>query len=116
MACIILRNSAVRVHDSQAFSMMNVTREHIRRILQLREMLLSFLIGFNLVSAIVAHKKTRHQRAHVDAQFLLSVARTSTKVTGGTVCFKKKKHCGISHNEMLGKRFEKKGDRGSTER
>ena len=115
MACIILRNSAVRVHDSQAFSMMNVTREHISRILQLREMLLSFLIGFNLVSAIVAHKKTRHQRAHVDAQFLLSVVRTSTKVTGGTVCLKKK-HCGISHNEMLGKTFEKRGDRGSTER
>ena len=51
--CILLSRSAVRVHDSQAFRKMDVTREHIRHILELREMLLSFQPGFSLVSAAV---------------------------------------------------------------
>ena len=41
----------MRVHDSQAYRKMDVTREHTRRILQLREILLSFQICFNLVNA-----------------------------------------------------------------
>ena len=41
------------VHDSQAYWKMDVTRERIRRILELREMLLSFQTGFNLVNAAV---------------------------------------------------------------
>ena len=53
MARILLRSSSVRVHDSQANWKMDVTRECIRRILELRGMLLSFQTGFNLVSAIV---------------------------------------------------------------
>ena len=53
MACILLWSSAVRVHDSQAYWKMEVTREHISCILELREMLLSFHTGFNLVSAAV---------------------------------------------------------------
>ena len=53
MACILLWSSAVRVHDSQAYRKMDVTREHISHILELREILLSFQIGFNLVSAAV---------------------------------------------------------------
>ena len=40
-------------HDSQACRKMDVTRERIRRILELREMLLLFETGFNLVSAAV---------------------------------------------------------------
>ena len=36
MACILLWSSAVRVHDSQACTKMDVTREHISRILELR--------------------------------------------------------------------------------
>ena len=36
MACILLWNSAVRVHDSQAYRKMDVTRERISRILELR--------------------------------------------------------------------------------
>ena len=44
----------MRVHDSQAYWKMDVTREHIRRILELREILLSFQTGFNLISAAVA--------------------------------------------------------------
>ena len=53
MACILLWSSAVKVHDSQAYRKMDVTGEHISRILELRETLLSFQTGFNLVNAAV---------------------------------------------------------------
>ena len=59
MACILLLlllffcSSAVRVHDSHAYRQIDVTREHISRILELRKVLLSFQTGFNLVSAAV---------------------------------------------------------------
>ena len=52
MACIHLWSSAVRVHDLQAHRKMDVTKEHIRRILELRE-ILSFQTGFSLVNAAV---------------------------------------------------------------
>ena len=54
MACILLWNSAVRVHDSQAYRKMDVTKERISRILELREKLLSFQTDVILVSAAVA--------------------------------------------------------------
>ena len=54
MACILLWSSAVRVHDSQAHRKMDVTRERISRILELREILLSFQTGFSLVNSAVA--------------------------------------------------------------
>ena len=41
------------VHDSQTYRKMDVTREHISHILELREILLSFQTGFNFVSAAV---------------------------------------------------------------
>ena len=50
MACILLWSCAVRVHDSQAHRKMDVTRE---RILELREILLSFRTGLSLVNAAV---------------------------------------------------------------
>ena len=53
MACILLWSSAVRVHDSQAYRKMVVTTEHIRHILEPREILLSFHTGFNLVNAAI---------------------------------------------------------------
>ena len=53
MACILLWSSAVRVHDSQAYRKMNVTRERISHILELREILLSIQSGFSLVNAAV---------------------------------------------------------------
>ena len=53
MACILLWSSAVRVHDSQAYKKMDVTRKRIRYILELREVLLSFQTGFNLDNAAV---------------------------------------------------------------
>ena len=52
MACILLWSSSVRVHDSQAYRKMDVTREH-SCILELREIVLSFQTGFNLVNAAV---------------------------------------------------------------
>ena len=53
MACIPLWRFAVRVHDSQVNRKMDVTRERISRILELREIFLSFQTGFNLVNAAV---------------------------------------------------------------
>ena len=41
----------MRVHDSQAYTKMDVTRVLLSLILELREILLSFQIGFNLVNA-----------------------------------------------------------------
>ena len=43
----------MRVHDSQTYWKMDVTRERIGRILKLREILLSVQTGFNLVNAAV---------------------------------------------------------------
>ena len=43
----------MKVHDSQAYRKMDVTTEHISRILELREILLPFQTGFNLVNAAV---------------------------------------------------------------
>ena len=53
MACVLLWSSAVRVHDSQAYRKMDVKRERISRILELREILLSIETGFRLVNAVV---------------------------------------------------------------
>ena len=53
MACILLWSSAVTVHDLQAYRKMDVTRERISLIFELREILLSFKTGFNLVNAAV---------------------------------------------------------------
>ena len=53
MAYILLWSSAVRVHESQTYRKMDVTRERISHILELREILLSFQTGFNLVNAVV---------------------------------------------------------------
>ena len=41
----------MRVHDSQAYRKMDVTRERISRILELTEILLSIQTGFSLVNA-----------------------------------------------------------------
>ena len=54
MACILLWSCAVRVHDSHAYRKMDVIRERISHVLELREILLSIQIGFSLVNAAVA--------------------------------------------------------------
>ena len=43
----------MRFHDLQVYRKMDVTRERIGRILELREIILSFQTGFNLVNAAV---------------------------------------------------------------
>ena len=43
----------MKVHDSQAYRKMDVTRERINRILELRKIPLSFQTGFSLVNAVV---------------------------------------------------------------
>ena len=43
----------MRVHDSQAYRKMDVTKERVSRILELREILLSIQTGFTFVSAAV---------------------------------------------------------------
>ena len=53
MACILLWSYTVRVRDSHAYRKMDVTREHISCVLELREILLSIQTCFNLVSAAV---------------------------------------------------------------
>ena len=58
LACILLWSSAVRVHDSQAYRKMDMTRERISRILELREILLSFQTGFSLVNAATLQDST----------------------------------------------------------
>ena len=50
--CSLLCSSAVRIHDSEAYRKMDVTRERISHIMELRE-ILSFQTGFNLVNASV---------------------------------------------------------------
>ena len=44
----------MRVHDSQAYRKLDVTRERISRILELREIPLSIQTVFSLVNAAVA--------------------------------------------------------------
>ena len=44
----------MRVRDSHAYRKMDVTREHISRILELRDILLSFQTGFDFVNAAIA--------------------------------------------------------------
>ena len=55
MACILFWSSTVKVHDSQAYRKVDLTKERISRILELRvrEILLSFQTGFSLVNAAV---------------------------------------------------------------
>ena len=43
----------MRVHDSQAYRKVDVTKERISRILELREILLSIQTGFSLDNAAV---------------------------------------------------------------
>ena len=50
MACILLWSSAVRVHDSQAYRKMDVTRERISRILDRKHLFFSLSLTFSDVN------------------------------------------------------------------
>ena len=65
MACIFLWSSAVRVPNSQAYRKMDLTRECISCILELREIHLLSQTGFDLVFAsldrkIISESNSRH--------------------------------------------------------
>ena len=66
MACILLWSSAVRVHDSQAYRKMDVTRERISRILELREILLSIRLTFS--------RNLKQNKAHKLVRFALVIS------------------------------------------
>ena len=53
MACVLLWSSAVKAHDIQAYRKMDVTRERISHMWELREILLQIQTGFILVNASV---------------------------------------------------------------
>ena len=53
-ACVLFSYSAVKVHDSQAYRNLEMTREHIRFTFGPRDMLLSLRMGFSFVRAAVA--------------------------------------------------------------
>ena len=80
MACI-LRSSALRFHDSQAYRKMDVTRERISRTLELREILLSSQTDFNLVN--VNHSVNHNLQVSVNHSLLVSfsVAVTSSALS-----------------------------------
>ncbi len=85
MACILLWSSAVRVHDSQAYRKMDVTRERISRILELKEILLSIQIGFSLVSAAVACAILQ-SNSGLEPSLVITEPRYLKLVTDSTFC------------------------------
>ena len=52
-ACVLFSNSAVKVHDSQAYRNMEITKERISFTFDPRDMLLSLQMGFSFVRAAV---------------------------------------------------------------
>ena len=53
-AWVLFSNSAVKVHDSQAYRNMEITREHISFTFDPRDILLSLQMGFSFVRTAVA--------------------------------------------------------------
>ena len=53
-ACVLFSNSAVKVHDSQAYRNVGMTRERIISTFNPRNMLLSLAFGFSFVRAAAA--------------------------------------------------------------
>ena len=85
MACILLRSSAVRVHYLQAYSRMDVTRERISLILELREIFLSFQSGFNFVNAAVV-RAILESNSGVEPSSLITEPRYLKLVTVSSLC------------------------------
>ena len=54
-AYVLFSNSAVKVHDSQAYSNMEMTRECISFTFDPSDMLLSLQMGFSIVTAAVTY-------------------------------------------------------------
>ena len=78
-------NSAVMVHDSQAYRKMDVTRECVSCILELREILLSFQDGFNLINAAVVYA-VLESISGLDPSSVLTEPRYLKLVTVSSFC------------------------------
>ena len=65
MACILLCSPAVRVHDSQAYTKLDVTKEHISPTLELREMLQRHTVQLQKGTDCFAGHKLLHQQSDV---------------------------------------------------
>ena len=71
----------MKIHDSQAYRKMDVTRERISNILELTEMLLSFQTGFNLViTAVVC--------AVLESIYALESSSDATQILEACDCLK----------------------------
>ena len=84
MTIVLLWSFAVRVHDSHAHRKMDVTRERISRILELREILLSFQTDFNLVNAAVC--AILESISGLESSSDITEPRYLKIVTGSRVC------------------------------
>ena len=85
MACILLWSSAVRVHDSQAYRKLDVTRERINRILELREILSTIQIGSSHVNAAVACVILQ-SNSGLEPSLVMTVPRYLKPVTVSSFC------------------------------
>ena len=75
----------MRVHDSQAYRKMDVTRERISRILELREILLSIQIGSSLANAAVVCA-IRESISGLEPSSVITEARYLNLVTVSNFC------------------------------
>ena len=74
----------MRVHDSQEYRKMDVTKERIRRILELREVLLLLQTGFSLVNAAVC--AILESISGLESSSDITEPRYLKIVTGSRVC------------------------------
>ena len=76
----------MRVHDSQAYSKMDVTRERISRILELREILVSNKTGFSLVNAAVVCAILESSISGLEPSSIITEPRYLKLVTVSSFC------------------------------
>ena len=75
----------MRVHDSQAYRKMAVTRERISHILELRKILLSFKTGFSIVNVAVVCA-ILESISDVEPSSVITEPRYLKLVAAGVVC------------------------------
>ena len=76
----------MRIHDSQAYRRMDMTRENISRILELREMLLSFQADFNLVNAAAVARAIPESISGSEPSSVITEPRYLKLVTVSSFC------------------------------
>ena len=76
----------MRGHDSQAYRKMDVTRERISCIMELREILLSVETGFSLVNAAVACTILESSISGLEPSSIITEPRYLKLVTVSSFC------------------------------